>query len=399
MNPKRLTMDVDFSDEAYFGRTKPEQLDELFIQMQNAGFDAAIWDTFWCGTSLYHSDKLPLFSNSLRWESPKNMAALLKEWDPFARALKRSKETGIQILPYFRMLEEAYAPFDGDKFFRDNPEFWWQTRCGAYRMVGWPCYSYPEVREHMLERVDDLVEHGATGAFFDIARTHIPYFCVYSLGKNLDVFGYNKPVVDEFKRRYGIDLSDFDHTEEISTAERGPGMPFVYEYAWVGTQPHDVWAFKRLIGEGFELFLREVRSRYPDFYIAMQTGQMESGGRPDEPALATFRIDLEGLCRDGIVDEYSVPANYRGTAPDINSYLLPRFDNVKASGKQLTAWLNDILVSDGGGGGSITREEIDSYIDRFIASDIDGAFIHEAAFIRNHPDAEYIWQQMRRLKG
>ena len=114
--------------------------------------------------------------------------------------------------------------------------------------------------------------------------------------------------------------------------------------------------------------------------------------------MATFRIDLDALCKEGIVDEYSVPANYKSTAPDIDSYLLPRFENVISSGKQLTAWLNDICVSDGGGGAKITEQEMSGYVDRILASKIDGVFIHEASFIREHPNSEFMWKQLARLK-
>lgn len=397
INSKQLNMDTDYSDLAYCGRTDPQDIDRLFEQMHRAGFDATIWDSFWCGTALYHSDLLPVFSNHMKWESPVNISKVLTQFDPLAHALECGRQTGIRIMPYFRMLEEAYAPFDGNPFFRDNPEFWWQSKCGLYRMVGWPCYNYPEVREHMLSRVDDLIAHGVEAIFFDAARTHIPYFCAYSLGMDLNSFGFNKPVVEEFKKRYGIDISEFDHIEEVRSIDRD-GMPFVYDYKWAGGPEYDIWAFKRILGEGIEKFIREVKAKYPHLYIALQTGPMECGGQYDEAPIATFRLDLEGLCKDGIINEYSVPANYRVSAPDIDSYLFPRFQYVKESDIVMTAWLNDFLTP-AGGGGKVEKSIVEQYVNRILESRIDGIFIHESQFIYDQDDPEFVWKQIARIKA
>jgi len=396
MKTKRLTMDVDYHDLSWRHKGEPSDLEQLFDHMQEAGFDATIWDAFWCGTALYHSKHLPVFANAGGWATPINLANTLKQWDPLSCAIKLGNERNIQVLPYFRLLEEAYAPFDGNEFFRKHPEYWWQTRCGMYRIVGWPCYNYPEVREHMLERVKDLVEHGVRGAFFDMTRSHIPYFVPYRWGDG-NGFGFNKPVVEEFKRRHGVDLSKFDYVEDVATADHG-GLPFTYERRWVGAEPYDMWAFRRLLGEGFDLFLRKVRRQYPDFYIAVQAGALQAGGRPDEPIHeAICRIDLEGLCADKVVNEFSVSMNYRTS--DLDASLLPRFQHVIDSGRQLTAWLNDMFISDGGGGPKASLKEVSAYVDRFLKSSVNGAIIHEALFLMDRDDAELVWQQLSLLKN
>ncbi|MCC6443582.1 MAG: hypothetical protein IT210_09040 [Armatimonadetes bacterium] len=288
MQAARLTMDSDYHDLAYFGRGSPEDLERLFDRMAEAGFAATTWDHFWCGTALYHSERFPVFTNAARWKSACALAEVLREWAPLACALRLGKERGIAVLPYFRLLKEAYAPFDGNKFFRSDPQYWWRSRCGLYRMVGWPCYSYPEVRAHMLERVDDLVEQGVEGALFDLARTHIPYFIPYR--GEADAFGFNDPVVAESEAHYGANLAHYDILEDGASAGHS-GLPFTYEFRWAGAQPYDPWLHRRLIGEGFDLFFREVRRRHPGFYIAVQAGLFEGGGGPEEMGQARCRID------------------------------------------------------------------------------------------------------------
>jgi hypothetical protein len=396
MHVRRLTMDLDFHDMAYISRGSRAELEELFDSMAAAGFHATIMDCCWCGTALYHSNLLPVFTNRGGFASAQRLAAILRERDPLAEAIHLGRQRNIQVLAYFRMLEEAYAPFDGHEFFARHPEYWWQSRCGMYRLVGWPCYNYPEVREHMLTRVDDLVEHGVDGFLFGLARTHIPYFNAERQNAAGETFGYNPPVVAEFKRRYGVDLSRFDHIEDAETADHR-GLPFVYEHRWVGTEPYDVWAFRRLLGEGFDAFLRAVRARHPQTYIAIECGYLGAGGREDEPAGETvFRIDLERLCAEGVINEYAQSRNYRQDE-SIDAMFLPRFQHVRDSGAQLTGWLNDLFTATGGGGAHSTVADVAAYVDRFLASRLDGALVHEAAFLYECDDPAGMWQQLHRL--
>ncbi len=397
MKLKRLTMDIDFHDLTYIGKGSKADLEKLFDQMAEAGFDAAIMDCFWCGKAMYHSSLLPVFQNKAGWASAPQLAEVLQQWDPLAYAIELANQHGIKLLAYFRLLEEAYAPFDGHKFFRENPQYWWQSRCGMYRMVGWPCYNYPEVREHMLQRADDLRDHGVDGFLFGLSRSHIPYFNPYVQGRDGETFGYNPPVVEEFKRRYGVDLSSFEHIEEVASAKHND-LSFTYEYRWVGTEDYDMWAFRKLLGEGFDAFLRSVRQRHPDAYICIECGDLEAGGQPDDPPeRAVFRIDLEGLCAEQVLDEYFQSRNYR-QEEDFVDVLLPRYQHVKDSSRQLSAWLNDFFSPTGGEQERFSVSDVADYVDKVLDSTIDGALIHEAAFLYETEAPDQMWQQIARLK-
>ena len=401
MKTKRLTMDTDYSDLCYHNRGAETHIEQLFDKLGENGFDATIWDTFWCGTALYHSTLLPLFENRLGFESAKNVAANLKQFDPLALAVGHGKKRNIMVLPYFRLLEEAYAPFDGHAFFTKNPEYWLQSRNGMHRIVGWPCYNYPEVREHMMKRLDDLVKHGVTGVFFDSARSHIPYFYPWHWG-NGDMFGFNQPVVDEFKRRHGIDLSKYDHAEEVVISKNIDGTPFNSYHKFVGTESYDGLALRKLLGEGIEQFFREVRAKYPDLYIAYQSRLYDGGGTDEEIRgeyfqHSLFRINLEALCADGIINEFSVSQDY--AVGEFDTSMLPRFEHVKKSQVQLTAWLNNIFTPTGGEATvEITEDQLKRYVDSFLNSKLDGAIVHESAFLLEREDAGKAWSIVSRFK-
>ena len=234
MKAKRLTMDIDVFDLVLAGRGGRDHFEEQFDSMAATGFTAASMQCMWTGAALYRSQSLLLFSNAQGLKLRAGLARLVKERDPLADTTELGRDRGIQVLAYFRLFEEAYAPFDGHEFFRRHPEYWWQTRCGMYAMIGWPMYNYPEVREHMLERVRDLAEHGVDGALFDVSRSHVSWAMAYRFGD--DAIGFNQPVVEEFKRRHGVDLARFEDVEDVAAADHG-GKQFVYERRWVATEP------------------------------------------------------------------------------------------------------------------------------------------------------------------
>ena len=117
MQVKRLTMDLDYHDMTYIKRGTQANLTELFDSMAGAGFHAASMDCAFCGTAMYHSKFLPVFRNAAGWESAQDLAAILQEWDPLALAIQLGRARNIKVLAYFRLLEEAYAPYDGHEFF------------------------------------------------------------------------------------------------------------------------------------------------------------------------------------------------------------------------------------------------------------------------------------------
>jgi hypothetical protein len=196
---------------------------------------------------------------------------------------------------------------------------------------------------------------------------------------------------------------------------KGSGVPFTYKHRWVDAEPFDRWTFCRLLGEGFDIFIREARKRYHDIYIGIIAGWDCGGVRQDEvnKVKPFFRIDLEGLCVDKVIDEFILPFNYKQKektivefpeedwpkGEDFTPILLPRFKHVIDSGRQLTAWLNDIFSPTGGGSERTHVDDVANYVDRFLASGIDGAVIHESGFLLETEDPDRMWKELARLKS
>jgi len=71
-------------------------------------------------------------------------------------------------------------------------------------LLGFPCFAYPEVREHELKIIDELLEYPIDGVAI-CARTHVR-------ANNGEEYGFNPPVVEEYQKRYGVNIlkEDFD---------------------------------------------------------------------------------------------------------------------------------------------------------------------------------------------
>ena len=64
---------------------------------------------------------------------------------------------------------------------------------------------------------------------------------------------------------------------------------------------------------------------------------------------------------------------------------------------RLTTWLNDFFSPAGGGTERSSVEQVTEYVDWFLESEIDGALIHEAAFLYETDAPGAMWQQLARL--
>ena len=92
------------------------------------------------------------------------------------------------------------------RFSAAHPELVEVDRSGKERHWEVLCYSYPEVRRYRLEMLRDLLaEAPADGLHLCTCSYVLP--AAYG-----DKFGFNRPVVEEYRRRYGVDIlqSDFD---------------------------------------------------------------------------------------------------------------------------------------------------------------------------------------------
>lgn len=146
-------------------------------------------------------------------------------WDDFAVVPAVAHEAGLKAYLYVSLLDEGYplAPkrvrdvsyhnaMHGQhiawqsEFSRRYPEYALVDRSGRTRQRGVLCLAYPEVRAHFRERFTSLI----VGTAFDGL-----FVCLRSQSRPADFadqFGFNDPVREDYRVRYGADIlaEDFD---------------------------------------------------------------------------------------------------------------------------------------------------------------------------------------------
>ena len=133
------------------------------------------------------------------------------------------------------------------------------------------CYSYAEVRRYRLEMLRDLLAEAPADGLHLCTRS---YVLPAAYG---DQFGFNRPVVEEYRRRHGVDIlhSDFD-----------------------------LESWRRLRGESLSRFLSEVKD------LLRPTGRRLSLAVPRGnylgPPYGNLHLDWRKWVRDGLVDELVV---------------------------------------------------------------------------------------------
>jgi HEAT repeat protein len=163
-----------------------------------------------------------------------------------------------------------------------HPQWCPLDRWGERRATGPLEFSYPEVRQALLSRyLHHATKYDYDGIFL--------YTYVENWGARYrDEFGFNAPIVNEFKRRYGVDIR---------------------------TEPFDKEAWYRLRGKYLTQFLRELHTalaaKGKKLSIAIYSPTPNypepwDGSHADIPAAGMIYLDWEGWVQEGIVDELFV---------------------------------------------------------------------------------------------
>lgn len=126
-------------------------------------------------------------------------------------AVEAAHARGMKIWGYHALFDYGGSWQDGvfttlppyyglDELIELNPRFSPIDKRGHRKGGGTICFAYPEVRDTLVKRYTDyIVKYNYDGVMF------MTYVENYSQRFN-DEFGYNQPIVAEFKKRYGVDI-------------------------------------------------------------------------------------------------------------------------------------------------------------------------------------------------
>jgi len=198
------------------------------------------------------------------------------------------------------------------------------------------CPAYDEVHEFWLSRIRTAYDAGADGVDLRL-RNH-------NKSVEWSRLGWNDPVVDEYRRRYGVDIR---------------------------TQAVDQEKFQRLLGEHYTGFLRKARALSNEKGKSLQHHVSASlDGSPDRLCLCHIHWDWRTWVREGLVDEVTLKEVFPGT---------PFFDEVMdvLRGTDIRAhfcpFMNSVLSRDPN-----YADVIAGHVANARKAGLDGFWLHEA---------------------
>jgi HEAT repeat protein len=116
----------------------------------------------------------------------------------------------------------------------EHPEWIPIDKYGLRKMAGAVCFEYPEARKALIDMYVEL----ATRSKYDGILFYLYVEAFHS--RFGDEFGFNKPIVDEFRKRYDVDITK---------------------------EPYDVHALAQMRGEYLTQFFRELREALKPYNI------------------------------------------------------------------------------------------------------------------------------------
>ena len=153
-----------------------------------------------------HADPASKKGERNYWKALQELAD--RDFDPAQAVVEEAHAQDVPIYIYTTIIDEG-----------DDPPYIWRTHFATahpeYQVIdraqkayhpGVLCMAYPEVQEYQLGWIKELMDvYPADGVFISL-RAHVwP-------AAHADQFGFNEPIVEEFKHRYGINIlwDDFD---------------------------------------------------------------------------------------------------------------------------------------------------------------------------------------------
>jgi len=299
MSEFRNIASVSWPDYLVFGEdgSKPDTVERLRRDMQRWRDEL--------GARAVHWREVRTRIREARWYAPRGNPRIQRckirsiRWDDFEAVPKLAHELGMEAQLYVSVLDEgrpllskkerdaSYRATHGQlrtmgaqhvtwqtRWSRAHPEYTVVDRSGKVQQWGVLCYAYPEVRAHMCERIERLLD----GYEFDGV-----FLCLRSQTRPADFadqFGFNEPVRRDYLERYGRDIQIEDF---------------------------DLQLWRDLVGGYFTLFLRELREILRGRGVALAVGVPQ--GNVIGPPIGNWTLEWREWIAEDLIDELIIAQN------------------------------------------------------------------------------------------
>ncbi|MEW6097551.1 MAG: family 10 glycosylhydrolase [bacterium] len=273
---KELILNVDYYDHVGFYKRlyNEKRIEYLLRKCKQVGANTIFWRVSVCGKVAYHSKVRTVFDGGLKNNHPGNkLAKILSKFDPLQVACEIAHSLDLKIYPWVTLFDDYYPGLQST-FSLKHPEYLFVSRDGKECFKGVLCYTYPQVRQHRLMQIKELSNYDIAGIYL-CTRSHAAH-SEYSTAP--DKFGYNQPIVEEYEKRYGINILKEDFDKEL----------------WYELQ-----------GEYFTLFLQQVKKELKKKNMALCVGinHRDDLSIPGASPMAKIKFNWRQWIKKGIIDE------------------------------------------------------------------------------------------------
>lgn len=329
-----LIVDVDINDEVY-ARPEPltaEDIDSLVGQLHDSGCTTLLVRTGYLGLLPYRTElSYPMafdadharehaFSDAgaedyiaTRIAMCERYAKSIADCNPVEAFITSAKARGMKAIAWIDIFDNFYPGYRS-KFLEENPHTQWTARDGVTQFKGLISYAWPEARAFTLAQAKELLALGADGVHCSTSAhcRHMPN------NHELDFYGYEQPVVDAFKERYGVDIQSADDFDREAWHDL-KGEFMVQLYRELAELCH---------GQGKELWVGLQLGRYTTFTVDPHFSTN---------AVVRYTNHWKTLVDEGIADAF-ILGDYEIAASPAHSYWSIKTDIVREEGEDLFQW-------------------------------------------------------------
>lgn len=215
-----LIVDIDFNDEVY---VRPEPMTEaqvvqLVENLHSHGCQTMLLRMGFLGLLPYrtklsypvHFDEADFrarpsdlgqdyIPTAKAWTA--RYAKVIEAFNPPEVFIREGHKRGMKVIIWLDIFDDGYPGYRS-KFLDEHPYCQWTAQDGKTYFHGLMSYAWPEARAFRVAQAKELLALGADGLHCSTSAhsRHLP-----NVHEN-DYYGFEKPIVEEYKKRYGVDL-------------------------------------------------------------------------------------------------------------------------------------------------------------------------------------------------
>lgn len=208
-------------------------------------------------------------------------------FDTLGAAVRYGHEIGLEIHAWVSINEDDHYWGIRSEFSKRHPQFCWVKRDGQpYHSQ--MSFAFPEVREYKLGILRELLQgYDIDGIFMDWIRTGDVRDNPQTDPAGVANYGYETPLLDEFKKRYGVDAHSVANDDD----------------RWIRVRAEPQTVFMRAAHE------LVAKHRRPLAVMVAHPWSYRGFLDPVNGSLKGMLLDMRTWAREGLIDA-AVPAGY-----------------------------------------------------------------------------------------